>query len=334
MRSFLSECACHDWRRDYSVVDGSAVAAAMQAATVEDVQLSCRISSVQDLRSRIRSASGPDADEGGVVWFADKLLVAQMGAALNGLVNRQYDTFAHDSVPDGVLWRKNAAVDWPCQCLPERYGWFSDSASLRDLFEKLLRDRSAVSFCDTMGFTRVEGKENSGYGPMFFMFYTERQLQDLEQRAGIEWFRPFWPVVSDRLRRRFQTRRDGGMLESSLPSIWERDISKWEQALAIFGEEVKSLTDDESRIRFLDFAITECKPLWDGDTAPASLDPSEHPVAAARHLLDNWYGANHLFMGDGFTWSEDRVKGHAEYLVSSFENFDSDRVSIFPLKHA
>ena len=35
-----------------------------------------------------------------------------------------------------------------------------------------------------------------------------------------------------------------------------------------------------------------------------AVDPRWHPVAAARWLLDVWFGANHLFMGDGFTWSE------------------------------
>jgi hypothetical protein len=35
-------------------------------------------------------------------------------------------------------------------------------------------------------------------------------------------------------------------------------------------------------------------------------------------------------MGDGFTWSEMRERGHAEWLVASFENLDVERVSIFP----
>eukprot|EP00666_Eupelagonemidae_sp_cell4sb_P004132 gene4132-11685_t len=45
-----------------------------------------------------------------------------VGAALRDLVAGRHAGFDCRSVPDGVLWRKNAATDWPTHCLPERYG--------------------------------------------------------------------------------------------------------------------------------------------------------------------------------------------------------------------
>ena len=84
-----------------------------------------------------------------------------------------------------------------------------------------------------------------------------------------------------------------------------------------------------------------CKPMWDkAELSGSNLDPSGADqkgafnkkmryVCAVRHLLDQWFGANHLFMGDGYTWSADLKQGYSEYLVSSFANFDVERVSIF-----
>jgi hypothetical protein len=113
--------------------------------------------------------------------------------------------------------------------------------------------------------------------------------------------------------------------------MWTADVDAWAAALAHFEGVVGEVSDDAARLRFLDFSLAACKPIWDAHGSRERwCDPRWHPVAAARHLLDQWFGANHLFMGDGFTWSEMRERGHAEWLVASFENLDVERVSIFP----
>jgi len=244
------------------------------------------------------------------------------------LISRRLTRFASRSVPDGVFWRKNAARDWPTQCLPDRYGWVSDSESVRGLLAVLAADGTGERFCETMGFTRTESSPHGGYGPMFFMFYTERQLRRLE---GVELFRPTWPNLMQRLNALLNRRIADDTLGTHVSELWISSNEAWREAGEAFDRIVAEVNDGEARLRFQKFAIRSCKPLWDaGVPEGGAMDPRWHPVAAVRQLLDQWFGANHLFMGDGFAWSEQGVKGYAEWLLSSFENMDVDRVSIFP----
>jgi len=229
----------------------------------------------------------------------------------------------------GLFWRKNASRSWPTQCLPDRFGWISGSVSVRDLIATLLKDKSAVGFARTMGFTAWPDQPNSGYGHMYFMFYTERQLKQLD---GVDFFHPTWnpPTLVSELEKLFEKRVAQEALEKWVPAMWTIDLEAWRAAIAFFKKTVAELETEDARIKFLDFSIKNCKPMWDAEHKKRSVDPRWHPVAACRHLLDEWFGANHLFMGDGFTWSEDLKKGHSEWLLSSFENLDCERVSIFP----
>eukprot|EP00419_Tripos_fusus_P005265 CAMPEP_0172681084 /NCGR_PEP_ID=MMETSP1074-20121228/17208_1 /TAXON_ID=2916 /ORGANISM="Ceratium fusus, Strain PA161109" /LENGTH=421 /DNA_ID=CAMNT_0013499533 /DNA_START=21 /DNA_END=1282 /DNA_ORIENTATION=+ len=330
LRSFLAAYAESDWRRNPSKLPGSAAAAKLEAWALSQMRQRCAILSVAELQLAIREAaadSGAGLDAG-TQCFADRLLVLQLGKAVRDLVSRRLTRFASRSVPDGVFWRKNAARDWPTQCLPDRYGWVSDSESVRGLLAVLAADGTGERFCETMGFTRTERRPHGGYGPMFFMFYTERQLRRLE---CVELFRPTWPDLMHRFNTLLSRRIAEDTLGRHVSELWITSSEAWRDAGEAFGRIVAEVTDGEARLRFQRFAISSCKPLWDaGAPEGGAMDPRWLPVAAVRQLLDQWFGANHLFMGDGFAWSEQGVRGYAEWLLSSFENLEVDRVSIFP----
>lgn len=334
LREFLSLCAGADWRTDPVGLPGEAAARPLETWAIAEMRRRRAISAPCALRGAILvAAAGPDGgtDGAGVEWLADRLLVLQLGTAVRDLVAQRHPNFDCSSVPDGIFWRKNAARDWPTHCLPDRYGWISDAESARHLLAVLLADGSGERFSDAMGFTRVEGADFGGYGPMYFMFYTLRQLERL---PGVEIFRPLWPDIYQRLRARFAALASRGeeALAAKLPAMWAVDIGAWEDALESFEVLLPSLSGDgrdKARRRFLEFSIRACKPLWEDSWAPGSVDPRWHPVAAVRHLLDQWFGANHLFMGDGFAWSEAGERGFAEWLLSSFDNHDVARVPIF-----
>jgi hypothetical protein len=291
----------------------------------------------------------PDV-QAGVDWMTEQLVVAQLRAAVRELVHGDEPAHAGSSspprsssssgggggggggsggafdsasVPNGLFWRKNSAADWSHQCLPGRFGWLSDSASLRDLLRRLCDGgpaAGAAAFCATMGFARVEGLPNDGYGPIFVMFYSESQLQWLAKRESIVLFRPTWPAVTAQLRSQFDRRLADGSLAEKLPPMWSQESAQWVAAMDQFEADVQTVEAEgpAGRLRFLKQALTEVKPLWDrwgapGQEPPARmpLNPAEHAVAACRQLLERWYGANEMFMGDGFAWSAQRVRGHA-----------------------
>jgi len=332
MRAFVTawHSEAHDWRRSIATLPGNADWTRLEHSILTSMRTRGGIVPRSELEDIIRSKLTPMVASVECSQLVDLLLVKQVGAALRSLVlrdGRLHVDFDCSTVPGNLFWRKNAASDWERQCLLDRYGWFSDSASIRDLLSVLKEHGSAERFCRTMGFSRVPGKGD--FGPMYFMFYTHAQLESLD----VEFFRPTWTEVSSRLRALFDRRRAAGTLGDWLPKMWISDIDAWEAALAAFNEVVDAVAaaGDPARLRFLQFSLAACKPLWDLYEGKEELcDPRWHPVAAARHLLDAWFGANHLFMGDGFTWSETKERGHAEWLVSSFENYDVDRVSIFP----
>jgi len=170
--SFLAACADSDWRRNPSRLPGSEAAAKLEAWALSQMRQRCAILSVTELQLAIREAAADSGDglDAAIQCFADSLLVLQLGAAVLDLISRRLTRFASRSVPDGVFWRKNAARDWPTQCLPDRYGWVSDSESVRGLLAVLAADGTGERFCETMGFTRTESSPHGGYGPMFFMF--------------------------------------------------------------------------------------------------------------------------------------------------------------------
>lgn len=328
MQTFLERCAQHDFRQSIAGVDGAEAAQNLTSDVCERLRDRKAFITSSELRAELSVHGAP---EEGVEWMVDYLVVRQVATALRDLVACKHDVFDCDSVPEGILWRKNASVHWSHQCLPDRFGWFSDSISVRDLLHTLLITKTAVGFARTMGFTSTEDQPNSGYGPMYFMFFTERQLNGLH---GVSCFHPTWspPTMPNELSALFAKRAALGLDEfaKSIPDIWIVEPDAWQEAIHSFTQIVGALEGEADRVRFLDFSISVCNPLWEAKHQARSLDPRWHPVAACRHLLDQWFGANHLFMGDGFTWSEDRRKGHAEWLVSSFENFDLERVSIFP----
>ena len=329
--SFVAAYGTHDWRRSVATLPESDVWMRIENEVLEDMRNRGAIVTGGELGSRL-AVLAPSVSVDQLQPLVDRLLVKQVGAAVKSMVSRDGLHKCEDfgaSVPDGLFWRKNASKEWPRQCLEDRYGWFSDSKSIRDLLSKLQAEGHGEKFCDAMGFTRQDGAPNYGYGPMYLMFYTQAQLESLDD---IEFFRPLWPEATKRLRTLFKSRRDAGTLDQWLPKMWTNDVDAWEVALSQFQNIVNAVTDDKMRESFLEFSLVACKPMWDHyeGAEPASCDPRWHPVAAARHLLDHWFGANHLFMGDGFTWSAKRTIGHAEWLVSSFENLDVERVSIFP----
>jgi len=332
LRVFLVEFAEHDWRKSASVLPSYATVGKTLDAHVVHETVGRRLAfiSAEEIVGALLVTCGEAASVLHMQRLADRLLVLQVNAVVRGLVSKELANFDCSSVPDGLFWRKNASKTWSSQCLPNRYGWFSDSISIRDLLTKILHNGSAVAFCETMGFSRVSGCKNGGYGDMYFMFFTQRQLQELEA-VGVEFFQPLWPEAARRLRSLFDRRVAEGALDKWVPSMWDStDIGAWEEALATFERVSATLDTPQARLHFLEFSIKACKPMWDQEWVMGTCSPRWHPVAAARHLLDQWFGANHLFMGDGKTWSETRVQGHNEFLVSSFENLDLDRVSIFP----
>merc|ERR1712008_41257 len=108
----------------------------------------------------------------------------------------------------------------PTHCLPDRYGWFSDSVSIRDLLSVLLSNGSGELFCDTMGFTRQACAANGGYGTMLFMFYTERQLQQISDDNGVQFFRPYWQETRICLRKLCERRMSDGTWDAWVPNMW------------------------------------------------------------------------------------------------------------------
>lgn len=330
--TFLTACQDHDWRRDPSHLPGSSARNEFEVWILAEMRQRCAIVAPTEITVGIQAATmGRDLPELGVEWLVDHLVVLQLGAVVRDLLTRKLTHFACGSVPNGLFWRKNASRDWPRQCLPDRYGWVSDAESIRGFLAVLVADGTAERFCEAMGFTRTEGEPYGGYGPMFFMFYTERQLTRLD---GVELVRPLWPEMMRCFRELFDRRRAAGTLVAYVPALWRPDPEAWQAALVTFEAIMDGLTDVQARRHFQDFAIRSCKPLWDEGSltcgAAFGMDPRWHPVAAVRHLLDEWLGANHLFMGDGYAWSEYGVKGYAEWLLSSFENLDVDRVPVFP----
>jgi len=170
----------------------------------------------------------------------------------------------------------------------------------------------------------------------------------------VEFFRPTWAEFLPKLRQKFDhyvaeaeaaSKKGGGPSMGLTAHVdaarWVgEDVAAWRVALAYF-EEQATLADrsPEGRLEFLDFALRVYAPLAAADDdggekkrkrGAAPLNPAWHPICAVRHLLDQWYGANAMFMGDGYTWSEEKKRGHREWLCGSFENFDLARVSIFP----
>ena len=296
----------------------------------------------------------------GLAHFIDALVVAQLGHAVKLLRDGTLERFDHESVPEDVFWRKQEDRGWQRQAPSGRYGWFSDAASVRALLAILQKDGTAARFCDNIGITKKQGNGgvNDGYGTVYFMFYTGAQLRALgsDQQEGdaepFEFFRPLWSEMLPKLQAKFNTRkadlavhlpRQWSADGKPLPTMWSDNAEQWDKALQLFKHEVQANVAQNSAqlVNFLGVSILHCKPMWDkAELSGSNLDPSGADqkgafnkkmryVCAVRHLLDQWFGANHLFMGDGYTWSADLKQGYSEYLVSSFANFDVERVSIF-----
>ena len=87
----------------------------------------------------------------------------------------------------------------------------------------LLQDKSAERFARRMGFTQKDGTPNAGYGSMYFMFYTERQLNTIQ---GLRFFSPSWPRIAEELRLLFERRAAQG-LQEWLPNMWKTDVDPW-----------------------------------------------------------------------------------------------------------
>lgn len=243
------------------------------------------------------------------------------------------------SLPDSLMWRKNEAADWPRQCLEGRFGWFSDCESLRALMADLQRGAGASAWCTRVGWSEVKGAIHDGYGCKYLLLFLRVDLEEManDPEQQVEMFVPLWPKVFEKLHLTFHSRVDDGTFAGvhRPHPAWTNDPKEWFRALKYFGEQVlPKLASPEGRLGFLRFSVHTCLPLEEelrtNSVEEGTLQPSLHPVAAVRHLLDRWFGANALFMGDGFTWSRQLKQGYRELLVSSFENFNVARISIFP----
>jgi len=236
--------------------------------------------------------------------IADVLVTYQFHLLLEGrqdalsCIPKDFDT---ESVPEGLFWRKNNGRNWDRQCLEDRFGWFSDSHSIRQLLQAVKENGVADVFLESIGFTKP-------YGTLYFMFFTQRQIEWLCATQGVIFFRPTWAEFLPHVKKKIE----------SQDVFYGFAKSSWLSALTALQHTVINTGDLRGHFEWSrkNKSDAECP------------DPATKPVPAVRFMLDKDYGANHLFMGDGFTYSEDGVKGQAEYLGSSFLNFNLTRTLI------
>merc|ERR1719409_50693 len=131
LRSFLTVCGAHDWRCDPSGLSGASAALLVEGCVIHEMQRRQAILHASELVNEfsaiVELQSCPELKTG-LDWFVDILLVKQVGRAVKDIIKGELKNFECASVPDDMFWRKNASKDWTHHCLPDRYGWFSDSA--------------------------------------------------------------------------------------------------------------------------------------------------------------------------------------------------------------
>eukprot|EP00760_Papus_ankaliazontas_P012265 PhM_4_TR15236/c0_g1_i1/m.105019 len=275
-----------------------------------------------ELKSKKRCISREEAlkfvssDDRGNVVDLSELLLTQM---LHILIEERHEFLVPDfdvsSVPPDMFWRKNVGKDWDRQCREGRFGWFSDSVSISHLL-KCFRDntpQTSDSFLDAIGLTKP-------YGEMYFLFFTKHQLETLVEKEGVVFFRPTWGRFLPYVKHKMET-IDSNLIYDYPKQDWLAALEYYSEVVLKLGKEKREEVDDET----LRLVLHESLKLTTNDE---SSHPRFHPFAAIRYFIDVEYGANKMFMGDGFTYSDEGKKGHAEFLVSSFMNYDVPRTKI------
>lgn len=341
--AFLKAFTTHDLRASFSNLPGALVAQAFIDYILSNMGTAKRILDASDIKAKLMelglvAKECPDLPTS----FVSKLVLSQVEHLLVVLVGGEGaddcgDFFDFDvtSIPMGVMWRKNEGPDWQWQCLPGRYGWFSDAVSLQDLCRILQEGSSPIQWCQKIGFNQHPGERNGGYCEKYLLLFMESQLKEMEQQGKItEFFHPKWPIIFDKLKQKYQDHLMAGSFVRSINSAWVADKALWDKAFTYFEGLIPSLDTEPARVDFLKFSLDVCLPMSQLVHVKAiptgRLNPAWDPVGAIRHLLDVWFGANYMFMGDGYTWSKEAKKGHPEWLVSTFENLAVLRINLFP----
>ena len=260
--------------------------------------------------------------------------------------------FDCDTVNDDVYWRKNEGSTWPRQSLPGRYGWLSDATSVRSLLKSYRDTGNAYSFLDQMGFNVQKNSDGSPYKGFYFLFYTRKLLEHLEDAPvddegaalePVQFFVPTWKPA-------LQACRDFFLRPDRVPKDLREWIlgpspaakEQWLKAIDYYEHGVVGVGGNDSEgggnstgepemiQRVLKYAASN-KKEWraeNGNGPNKVPDPTFEPFHAVRYLLDANFGANELFSGDGYTYDREPKRGQREYWASSFRSYEQKRVLV------